>query len=273
MLTERIVIMAFCRYCGRELAEGESCDCRTSITEQEMSGVSPNPEQQTTQTDNQSLNFNQSINKNTYSSMQNKSNNTIDFTSVIEFFKNYVKSPKNAAKTACDNNDWLSLIICSFGLLFSMIISQFSIWALTHVFSGYYFLFGFLFALFSVVLPFGSNLAVAFINKLEFSPKEHLFKTVLRTPIWSATLILIAISGAFGLKLFFIAIILSLIVYSVSQLSVLLEIFENRRKDLLVMGISSTVFIFCAYILILLEFKAAGKVIVSTISELIWYLL
>lgn len=252
--------MAFCRYCGRELADGELCTCRESASQQTTNNTDTKA----------SVQIGQNANINNTPNVMNESSVSIDFGTVVGFVKNYINNPKNAAKIASDNNDWISFIVCLILLMISMTISQFSIWALSNVFSGYYFVFGIVFALLSATLPFASNYAIAFVNKVKVSPKELLFKSVMRTPVWDASLILIAFSGIVGLKAFFVAVVFSLIVYSISQLSVLLEIFNNRRKNLLVMGVVAAVFILCAYFLISIELKAVGKMLTSTLLGYLW---
>lgn len=191
----------------------------------------------------------------------------------FEFFTTYFKNPNLAAENAVKNKDIASIIICAVFYLFASAIGQLGIGIKLGAMQWLFPLFGFVFGLFGLVLPFVGDLIYTVFTRQRVNALDILGKVSLHTPITSFMLILTFLftlmcpmAGAFML-------LITTITYGVSLGSVWVSYYDKEKTNMLIKLLSHVIiflFIVVFVVLVMLEVRCAIEVIAQYIEEYLY---
>lgn len=250
--------MAFCKYCGRELKNGEVCTCRQTP-------------QQASQPQTESADFS----NNNYQPPQVYANNsfikgkinTANYNSFIDFIKLYFRNPDRAARLGAENKNISSMIICAVLFIFTNGLAQYGLVMKLSVYSynfdgtkAFMFIFGLIYGLFGIIIPPALNILTASISKAKISRRNLFRENILHTLSTSIMLLLSFLLGIISPALTILCLIITVLVYIVSMSSLIHKSLANREtiiNKFLLAGIIIG-FIIAFVILLLIESACIG---------------
>lgn len=202
--------MKYCRYCGKQLEDNEVCRC------QEEKFAQPQP----------SIEKTVPIQQSQVNLSQVKSN-------TLNFFLAYIKNPNFAAEAGAKSRDRISVLICAVLFILSNALAQFSVGIKAGAFKGRFMLFGFIFGLFGIFVPYVLDRIYLITRKPHGSRTELISKIILHTPATSLILLLAFIGNLASPYMFIFFCILSIFAYVISMGSVFAQCCASQQSSML----------------------------------------
>lgn len=257
--------MAFCKYCGRELNDGEVCTCRQTSQQTAQ-----------TQTDNGSVSNPSSQIYNQATAIKDRIA-TADYHSFADFIKLYFRNPDRAARLGAEHKDMVSMIICAVLFIFTNGLAQYSLVMKLSVFSynfegtkAFMFIFGLIYGLFGILVPPALNILTASISKANLSRRNLFRENILHTLSTSVMLLLSFILGILSPALTIIGLVITVLVYIASMSSLITKSLVQREtiiNKFLLVGIILG-FIIAFIILLLIESACIGDAFDKILNNL-----
>jgi hypothetical protein len=247
--------MAFCKYCGKQLNENEVCDC-----EQSRANINNTNDYENKNSSNEikidliKLQFKFNIN---------------DFAT---YFINYFKHPISTAQNHIKSKDYTSVLLQSISLILFSILSRSSVLIKYKSFSFLVILFAFIYSILYIFIPSVISLASKKIQKENSDFVEEMMLSVLHTPVYIISLVLVTISGFIGIKEYIVMSILSVLIYVFSMAS-LTSVKDEYKNNMIFRIIISALIVAGILMFALMFYFECKAVLTNMLDELLYDLM
>lgn len=240
--------MAFCKYCGKELADGEICGCSKPTVSTPFSADSVK-------------NYTKNMNLNQF----------------LDYIKLYFKNPNKAVENSIQSNDKTSILICAISFILCNGLVQFGLVmkasAFGYEFKGtklFLFVFGLIYGVFGIIVPPALNMLGAALCKTNISKKTLLKENILHTTFTTIILFLGFIFGIISTGFTVLFLMISILVYVVSMNHLVVKSLSGNDTMLskVLFGVIIIAYIFAFVILFVFELICFGNQLINVIENI-----